>query len=76
MSRRTRPGRRGRRPATAAARGRFIARLAAKTGQTPEQVTEHLRQAVDAGWLIVTRDGWQAALPADVAGPDWTGPVT
>lgn len=76
MSRRTRPGRRGRRPVTPADRGRFIARLAAETGQTPEQVAQHLRQAVDAGWLIETRHGWQAALPADVAPADWTGPVT
>ena len=65
-----------RRPVTHQDRRIFLRRLAAETGQTVEQVTEHIRQAVELGWLIETADGWQAALPADLAGPDWDGPVT
>lgn len=73
MSRRQRTGRRG---ATPQDRMRFLAAVAAETGQTVEQVAHHMRRAVEIGWLIETPDGWQAALPAEVAGPDWEGPVT
>ena len=66
----------GRRPVTRRQRSRFLADLAAATGQPLEEVAEHIRQAVDMGWLIETPDGWQAAIPTDLAPADWTGPVT
>ena len=65
-----------RRPVTRGEREKFLAVLAAKTGQPVEDVAEHIRQAVELGWLIETPDGWQAALPADVAPAEWTGPIT
>ena len=74
MTRRQRAA--GRRPLTRRDRQDFIAVLAAEIGQPVEEVAEHIRQAVDLGWLIETPDGWQAALPADVAPADWTGPTT
>jgi hypothetical protein len=66
----------GRRPASQVDRARFLAVVAAETGQTVERVAEDIRQAVKLGWLVETPDGWQAALPVAVADPDWTGPVT
>ena len=57
-------------------RRRFLVGLAAQTGQSLDEVAEHIREAVELGWLIETADGWQAALPAAVAGPDWDGPIT
>lgn len=73
MSRRKRSGRR---PATQSERNSFLAALATKTGQSVEDVAEHIRAAVEHGWLIETRDGWQAAIPAKHAPDDWTGPIT
>jgi hypothetical protein len=66
----------GRRPVTGRERDGFLAILAAETGQPVEQVAEHIRSAVEHGWLIETPEGWQAALPADIAPADWTGPIT
>lgn len=74
MTRRQRAA--ARRPVTRRERAAFLATLAAEIGQPVAQVADHIRRAVEAGWLIETADGWQAALPADVAGPDWEGPVT
>lgn len=52
-----------RRPATREDRMAFLSMLAAETGQTVEEVAEHIRTAVQLGWLIETPDGWQAAVP-------------
>jgi hypothetical protein len=65
-----------RRTVTRADRLAYFASLATEVGQTAEEVEENIAEAVRVGYLIETADGWQAALPADVAGPDWTGPVT
>lgn len=73
MSRRKRASRR---PVAPGGRRQFFAMLAAQTGQTVEEVATQIETAVRLGWLIETADGWQAALPADVAPADWTGPVT
>jgi hypothetical protein len=66
----------GRRPLTGRERDEFLASLATETGQPVDQVAQHIRRAVELGWLIETTDGWQAALPTDVAPADWTGPST
>ena len=74
MTRRQRAA--GRRPLTRRNRAEFVAVLAAEIGQPVHEVADHIRQAVEYGWLIETPDGWQAAIPADVAPVDWTGPTT
>lgn len=57
-----------RRPVTHRDRVAFFSLLAAETGQTVEEVAEHIETAVRLGWLIETADGWQAAIP-DQSGP-------
>jgi predicted transcriptional regulator len=45
------------------ARRRFIAQLAQETGTTVADVERHLSEAIAAGLLIETADGWQATIP-------------
>jgi predicted transcriptional regulator len=48
---------------TAEDRARFVAQLARELGTTPADVEANLREAVAAGFLVETPDGWQATLP-------------
>lgn len=58
--------RKKRRVASEHDRERFYAQLAAETGQTIDEVREHIRQAVEQGWLRVTAGGWQATIPGEL----------
>lgn len=46
------------------ARTRFVAQPARELNSTPAEVEANLREAVAAGLLVETTDGWQATFPA------------